>query len=49
VVKAARDHDGSALSDAEICDQFFTLLFAGIETTVTTLEAGALVGPSRTR
>jgi cytochrome P450 len=34
---AARDDDGSALSDSEILDQVFTMLFAGIETTVTTL------------
>ncbi|WP_405166513.1 cytochrome P450 [Nocardia sp. NBC_01499] len=34
---AARDSDGSRLSDVEICDQVFTFFFAGTETTATTL------------
>ena len=34
---AARDEDGNALSDAELCDEIITLLVAGHETTATAL------------
>jgi len=33
----AKDHDGSGLSDAQICDQLLTLFFAGHETTANAL------------
>jgi len=34
---AARDENGEPMSDAELCDQLMTLLFAGHDTTATSL------------